>query len=455
MELQLRNIGMIKEADIILDKLTLIAGENDTGKSTVGKALYSVVSGLNNAEKHYSFLTKQNIMHTKLYVLKKIENAILMKTKEKKSKIYNIYINEKNKYDNINYFISHIRDDIISEIFNKNIKYGEFINKLKKYELYDSLEKDINKLELLLNENIEDYKKKYISIRNQIELEFIDAIQSFKSNKSNISILDNENNKIIDINIENNEIDESVGIGNIEQQDITYIESPFVFYIRDVFDRYEHYFGARISELEKQRKEARFINSIYTNHVDNLFTKLSGKKIINNNNTISNSIASIIGGFAEYNKQNRKLLFKKNDNYIELSNTAVGIKSFAMIDLLLKYNIFYNKHILILDEPEVHLHPKWQIEYAKIMVEMAEKLDIQILINSHSPYFIEAIQKYSENSEKIADRTNFYLSEKLDDSYAIIKNVNNNIESIYKTLADAYRKLDKDTLWNEVKNDIR
>ena len=52
MELQLRNIGMIKEADIILDGLTLIAGENDTGKSTVGKALYSVVAGLNNAEKN-------------------------------------------------------------------------------------------------------------------------------------------------------------------------------------------------------------------------------------------------------------------------------------------------------------------------------------------------------------------------------------------------------------------
>ncbi len=83
------------------------------------------------------------------------------------------------------------------------------------------------------------------------------------------------------------------------------------------------------------------------------------------------------------------------------------------------------------------------------MVKMAEELDIQILINSHSPYFIEAIQKYSEKSEKIADKTNFYLSEKQDDGYAVIKNVNDNIESIYKTLADAYRKLDEDTLWNE------
>ncbi|PTY41055.1 hypothetical protein DQ06_11130 [Brachyspira hampsonii bv. II] len=94
----------------------------------------------------------------------------------------------------------------------------------------------------------------------------------------------------------------------------------------------------------------------------------------------------------------------------------------------------------------MHLHPKWQIEYAKLMVKMTEELDIQILINSHSPYFIEDIQKYSEKSEKIADKTNFYLSRKQDDGYALIKNVNDDLKSIYNTLYDAYNILDKDTL---------
>ena len=42
MELQLKNIGMIKEANVKIDGLTVIAGENDTGKSTVGKALLFV-----------------------------------------------------------------------------------------------------------------------------------------------------------------------------------------------------------------------------------------------------------------------------------------------------------------------------------------------------------------------------------------------------------------------------
>ena len=46
MELQLKNIGMIKEANVKLDGLTVIAGENDTGKSTVAKFLYCIFEGL-------------------------------------------------------------------------------------------------------------------------------------------------------------------------------------------------------------------------------------------------------------------------------------------------------------------------------------------------------------------------------------------------------------------------
>ena len=43
MRLYLKNIGMLKEADVKLDGLTVIAGENDTAKSTVGKILFAIL----------------------------------------------------------------------------------------------------------------------------------------------------------------------------------------------------------------------------------------------------------------------------------------------------------------------------------------------------------------------------------------------------------------------------
>ena len=42
MILLLENIGKIKKAEIDIKGITIIAGENNTGKSTVGKVLYSI-----------------------------------------------------------------------------------------------------------------------------------------------------------------------------------------------------------------------------------------------------------------------------------------------------------------------------------------------------------------------------------------------------------------------------
>ena len=45
MRLTLKNIGKIENADVKIDGITIIAGENNTGKSTVGKILFSVFNG--------------------------------------------------------------------------------------------------------------------------------------------------------------------------------------------------------------------------------------------------------------------------------------------------------------------------------------------------------------------------------------------------------------------------
>ncbi len=46
MRLTIKNIGVIKEADIELSGLTVIAGENDSGKSTVGKLMFSITKAI-------------------------------------------------------------------------------------------------------------------------------------------------------------------------------------------------------------------------------------------------------------------------------------------------------------------------------------------------------------------------------------------------------------------------
>lgn len=47
----INNIGIIKRADVKVDGLTVISGANNSGKTTVGKALYSVVSATEDLSK--------------------------------------------------------------------------------------------------------------------------------------------------------------------------------------------------------------------------------------------------------------------------------------------------------------------------------------------------------------------------------------------------------------------
>lgn len=63
MKVELKNINKIRNASIELNSLTVIAGANDSGKSTVGKILFStikaLISGLNDSEEQKNETIKE------------------------------------------------------------------------------------------------------------------------------------------------------------------------------------------------------------------------------------------------------------------------------------------------------------------------------------------------------------------------------------------------------------
>lgn len=65
MKVKLQGIGIIKNSELELDGLTVITGDNSSGKTTVGKVIYSLfdaVSDLSNkAELDKIFLCSKNI----------------------------------------------------------------------------------------------------------------------------------------------------------------------------------------------------------------------------------------------------------------------------------------------------------------------------------------------------------------------------------------------------------
>ena len=181
----------------------------------------------------------------------------------------------------------------------------------------------------------------------------------------------------------------------------------------------------------------------FLEHVKSLEAALEITEDINDEELeVEKLIKEILGG--EIKKENGELFFVRENGFkSHMKNTSSGVKQVAIIQTLLNNKELEPNSFLIMDEPEVNLHPEWQIKFAKILVLLVKELDLSIYIASHSPFFIEAIELYSQYYDLIDD-SYFYLTQKAEGyQYDIVSVDSNNLEAIYRNLGQPYDILDE------------
>ena len=76
--------------------------------------------------------------------------------------------------------------------------------------------------------------------------------------------------------------------------------------------------------------------------------------------------------------------YMQEDEEIFLKNLSTGLKTFVILKYLLqKGNLSFGSTI-ILDEPEIHVHPEWQLVLAELIVLMNKEFQVHILLNTQS-----------------------------------------------------------------------
>ena len=409
MKLTIKNFARIKEAEINIDGITIIAGENNTGKTTVGKVLFSCFNSFNNLEKEI-YLDREFSVQKELYNL----HDLLVEYK----------INNCEEYGLLGYKLDDMSDNLYP-IYIKSKKniYDILIDNLKGYvdlknkSIIDYIKKSSKKIEEYIN--IPDEKIAYKKIEKYFNEMFNNQINSRieRDTIAEINILD------LYFKFKNDEcIDTSLNYSN--KRNIYFIDNPFIF------DRNDYSYSLSIAE-------SHLINNILYSEKPNTLDKiLAEDKLKNIYDKLSNAV-------------NGKIVEKDKDFYLEedffyepisVHNLSAGLKSFAIIKMLLERNALKEDDILILDEPEIHLYPKWQLLYAEIIVLLQKEFNIYILITTHSPYFLEAIEMYSK-SHGIEEKTNYYLAY-IENKHSVFKLVNDSIEDIYNIMAQPIEKLE-------------
>jgi len=148
----------------------------------------------------------------------------------------------------------------------------------------------------------------------------------------------------------------------------------------------------------------------------------------------------IIGGDIE-SSGDSFIFNRKDDKNYDILNTSSGTKSIGLLQYLVTNKALKKGSVLFWEEPEVHLHPTWQLKMVDLFVELMNA-GVKIVFSTHSPYmadYLNAISKRNSYRERISFNV-------LDEKDGVVTNHilnDDNWEILQKELMDTF----EDILW--------
>jgi hypothetical protein len=366
----------IGHAAIQINGITVVAGENSSGKSTISKLLYELFNTVSN----YEILVKEKLKEEMrdLFQFFRILSADFKGFEYLKIRRLNIEF----VYSDLS--LREIEELLIS--FLTKI----YQNDVQKSYRYDSI------VETILGKKIEDHSNDLTLLKSFVKNKISEAEESVKARSINLFTqeLSKEfrSNVLPDI-FEVSEEEEVIVALNKPSLSLPfsikkaiYIDTPMSLSVLDDSNKYWDTLNKLLLRVEK--------NASYPSSMSLLISE------------------NIKGEADRSGLLNNELSFYRQDGEVfDLAEVATGIKAFSIIQLLLKNGHIDNRTLLIIDEPESHLHPQWIVEYARMIVLLHKHIGVKFFLASHNPDMVSAI-RYIAEKEEVLDNVNYYLAEK-------------------------------------------
>ena len=401
----------IEKADITINGITVLSGENGCGKSTLSRWLYYI-------------------------------------------------INESNKFDESLYeeFSNKLRGNL-----QKLVRASREISQSDEFTSYHEVIDQIND-----QVDIDTLKERYISLVKQFELRLISFLSAemMKSRKKRIfsylKISYNEDKILLEKNIA--EFFSSL-IADFDQKyeelcldkEKRSSDQLYRFIKKNYSEEDKAPSNIQLSEdgvklLEKGKFNAPLMihRAIYIDTPMALSDKAkmispqgempqSGKKVLLRIRRLINGQIIVEDDTFGFNKE---LHFHREDGLnIPLEKAATGLKAFAYLQRLLENGYLNEETLLLIDEPEAHLHPQWIVEFARLLVLLHKELGLKIMIASHNPDMVAAIQSIA-HKEDIIENTCFYQATRSENSLQYTyQNLGSDIKEIFESFNIAISRI--------------
>lgn len=464
MKLTVNGIGKIRDTEINLDGITVIAGPNNTGKSTLGKALFALVDA------QYDFTTKVNSL-----IIEQIERALRTFSDVSGSRIA-VYIGQNiNLAERMNADLStlqnvgtaevyrwlrqnesksrhseehdddggvHFDDDYERQLFHElsGRKAGAYEFRKACSEILSQTQEQCRK-RLAANQFTGSFKGQFASLlvnssnESSVSLsmqdkaltrvsraKFIDSVcvdATTSLGAQYVAIMVNDPDKLIS----------ALGQRNFLKEPQEEAPRVFKFYRRRTRHNYE-------------TSESILVQRIRSALAGNSETSVSNK--VEKAKPILDLLDTAHRGLLKFDENERLVISEDSlvTSEVIAANASMGVKAVELIKEILRRNCIDSNTFLIFDEPEIHLHPEWQIIYAKALVIISKIFDTKILVTTHSPYFAEALYAYSKALD-YEDKKRVYVPEVQADGSVIYRERSGIMETdVFDAMARPFDELE-------------
>lgn len=413
----------IEKADITINGITVLSGENGCGKSTLSRWLYYIINESNKFDESL-YEEFSNQLRGNLHKLFRASREI---SQSDEFTSYHEVIDQIN--DQVD--IDTLKERYISLVKQFELRLISFLSaemmKSRKKRIFSYLKISYNDDKILLEKNIAeffslliaDFDQKYEELYLNKEKRSLDQLYRFI--KRNYLEEDKAPSKI--------QLSED-GVKLLEKGKF---DAPLMIH-RAIY----------IDTPMALSDKAKTLSTHWTDLYEMMISPRgempqSGKKVLLRIRRLINGQIIVEDDTFGFNKE---LHFHREDGLnIPLEKAATGLKAFAYLQRLLENGYLNEETLLLIDEPEAHLHPQWIVEFARLLVLLHKELGLKIMIASHNPDMVAAIQSIA-HKEDIIENTYFYQATRSENSLQYTyQNLGSDIKEIFESFNIAISRI--------------
>jgi AAA15 family ATPase/GTPase len=384
MKVSIKNLGVIRQAEFAIGDLTIICGKNNTGKTYVTYALYGFLDSWRNAlqveipkDKIDHLLTDGSITLDLNKYIGKVPSILRKGCQTFTSRLPRVFASSPKRFSEISFAIDVAATDIVlDKSFQRTLRSA-------KIELF-TIEKKDNSHSVIVTLLVEKDKMMIVqeSVRRVIGDSIKDIVFSNVFPRPFIASAERTGAAIFrkELNFARNRLLETMNSSEKSINPLDLLSRVYSDYALPVKSDVEF-----IRQLEDLAKKDSFISEQHEN--------------------ILKDFADIIGGDYTVSKNN-ELFYEPRGKHVKLTmdESSSSVRSLLDVGFYLRH-VAKEGDILMVDEPELNLHPENQRRVARLFASLVN-IGIKVFITTHSDYVIKELNtliQLNQNDKRLKE----------------------------------------------------